>query len=342
MKNYSLEWKKYVNFKEISYNDFLVKFHEIKDAYYLEKIDGMLGALIYIKDKDIFFQTTTGATIRDLPVLNEYKYFLDKNKSINEAIFLGELVAIKYNTILPFNQSQSVLKTSYIPENKLIIHHYWYDIWSVNGKRFSYPDAIDFIRRNIDERQLSYIHIPKTSYGTIDNFRFLYSKSVGKKPGVEGIVVRTSKRNYKVKPFSTFDLAVIGAGNTSMKTWSRNKISYLIVAFVDSNGYFRLSSKVGVGFTNQQRIDLFEYVQKNKVQEYDGEIFIKPKLVAEVQWRRYLLSKMPSYRFKNGRYEYVGELLSSTMHMPSFLRMREDKKINDYDLRLEQIPDYKE
>ena len=57
MKNYSLEWKKYVNFKEISYNDFLVKFHEIKDAYYLEKIDGMLGALIYIKDKDIFFQT---------------------------------------------------------------------------------------------------------------------------------------------------------------------------------------------------------------------------------------------------------------------------------------------
>ncbi len=346
MKNYALDWKHYVNFKEISYNDFLLKFHDLKNSkyiYYMEKIDGMLGALVYIRNNDIFFQTTTGAKIKDdLPVLNEYKYFLSKNKDIKEAIFLGELVAVKHNTILPFNQSQSIIKTSYIQENKPLIHHYLYDVWSINGKRFSFPESIDFIKRTIDERQLLYIHIPKTSYGVLDNFRYLYSKSVGEIPGIEGIVIRSSEKNYKVKPFSSFDLVVIGVGNVSMKTWDRNKVSYLVVAFVDNDGIFRTSSKVGVGFSEKERSNLFEYAQKNKVQEMNGEIFIKPKLIIEAQWRRYLLRKMPSYKFKNGKYEYVGNLLSATMHMPSFLRFREDKKINDYDLRLDQIPDYKE
>jgi len=343
MKNYALEWKKYVNFKDVSYSDFMSKFYNLKDAYYMEKIDGMLGALVYIRDKDIFFQTTTGAEIRDdLPVLKEYKFILDRISSIGKAVFLGEIVAVKHNTILPFNQSQSIIKTSYITENKMLIHHYLYDVWEVNGKRFNFPEAIDFIKRNIDERTLSYIHIPKTSYGLIKNFRYLYSQSVGKKSGIEGIVVRTKDKNYKVKPFSTFDLAVIGAGEVGLPAWNKNQISYLITAFVDKNGIFRTSSKVGTGFKEKERRELFDYVQKNKVRESNGKFFIKPELVVEVQWRRYSIIETPAYKFKNGQYEYIGNLKSASMHMPSFLRVRTDKKINYYDLRIEQVPGYSE
>jgi len=48
MINYTKKWKKRVNFKQISYNDFVSL--DVENAIFSRKVDGMLGAFVYFCD----------------------------------------------------------------------------------------------------------------------------------------------------------------------------------------------------------------------------------------------------------------------------------------------------
>lgn len=337
MKNYALEWKKFVNLKELSYDNFIKDFESISSAFYLEKIDGMLGMVIYEKGKDIYFQTTTGAIIKDLPVLKEYLQILNKNEKIKSIILAGELIAIKNNKMLEWGNSQSIIKTSYLESNKKYIHHYVYDIFLLNNNKLQYNDAIKELNKIFNFKITSYIHFPEYEFGNIKDFSNIYNKVVNIKSGVEGIVVRTKNKNYKIKPFQSLDVVIIGAGNENMKTWKRKQILYLIVAFMDSDGYFRISSKIGTGFTFKERNDLYEYISKNYIQKINNEFFIKPKIIIEVYCKKYIYNDLMTYQFKNNMYHEIGKKKSVTLIDPRFIRVRTDKNINDFDIRLDQI-----
>jgi ATP-dependent DNA ligase len=338
--NYALEWKKFVNFKELKFENFIAEFHS-SHAFYLEKLDGMLGALVFNKGNDPYFQTTTGKEIKDLPLLEEYKSVLN-SLGIKSCVLIGELVGVRNGKELRFNESMSIIKTSRLEKNKTLIHHFLYDVFYLDGsKNVDFSNSIKFLKNNFWNKKFNYIQFPKMSSDGIDNFEKLYRECIPK-PYTDGIVVRSKKGNFKVKPFNSVDLCVISIGNENMVTWSRNQISYVVTAFMDKQNDFRITGRVGTGFTHKERSEFFEFCEKNKVDKTEkGDFLVKPKLIVEVQYRNFYLQDMSCFKFEKGKYIYEGKKKSVSLIMPSFLRIREDKKVNNFDLRLEQILDFK-
>ena len=339
MKNYAAEWKKDTKLRQISYNDFVSL--DIVTAVLSQKVDGMLGALVYKENEYSFLQTTSGGSITDIPVITEYEIMF-KKLGIKSAILLGELVARKGGRILPFNLTQSIVKKHYLPENKDLIFHYPVDVNSINNKLYAYNQALAFLFKHIGKVGLPHIKMPKTIMGGLTEFRDLYNE-IKDDPGFDGVVARgVGGKNYKIKFVDTADVVIIGAGNENMKSWPRGHVSYLLTSFIDKSGIYRSSSKIGTGFDHSIRKSLFNYIKKNTLYKNEkGDFFVKPKLIVELKYFRYRITNTPSYRFIKGRYDQVGNDLSITFSHPSFERIRTDKRANKDDVRLEQIPEFK-
>lgn len=336
MKNYALEWKKNINLKQIAYNDFISL--PDKSGLYFEKVDGMLGFLVY-DNSNLFFQTTTGKTIENIPALLEYKTLFNK-LGINEAKIAGELAARKANTLLPFNLTTSIVKTPTKGNNADLIFHYPVDIVSLNGNPYNIKESTNFLSRNIGKIGLPHISLVNYSYGHKDMFRSLY-ESILEKQGYDGVVVRDyGGKNYKVKFVNTVDLVIIGAGHTEMKAWQSKQVSYLLSSFIDKNGILRSSSKIGTGFTHASRTWFYDYIMKNKLYEKNGDIFVPPKLVVEMKYFRNRITDTPSYEYQNNEFVPKGNMKSITFSHSSFERIRDDKQANLFDVRLEQVPEW--
>ena len=339
MKNYALEWKKSLNLHQHSYESFVTDYPVIHNGIYMEKIDGIQGTVIHNSDGTVF-QTTSGNIINEIPAMFEYQKFFESNK-IKEAIIPGELVAKKNGTVLPFNETQSVVKKFRVESNKDLIYHYPVDIISLNGKNINFKQAISFIIKSFGKTQ--HITLPEISIGDLELFRKLYN-DVKRKPGFDGVVARdVGGRNHKIKFTSTADLVVIGAGKEGMPAWNKGQVSYLLTAFIDKHGKFRTSSKVETGFTQMKRAALYKMVDDLSLYKSNGELYVKPMLVIEVKYFRYRITPTLTYKFNanTGRYEQDGERKSVTFSNATYERIRQDKKPNRYDTRLEQLPEWR-
>ena len=342
MTNYALDWKKSVKLRDLPYGVFISKFMKAPSFYSIEKVDGQLGALVYREGKSSFFQSTGGGIVSDIPAIYEYETIL-KRAGIKQAILIGDLVAMKFGTVLPFNQTESIVKRFHVTENKPLIHHFLFDVYSFDRKRIKdYRQALSILGKYFDRKKLVNINIPKIAYGDIRIFRKLYVDTKDS-PGFDGVVVRlVDGKNYKVKYTANVDLVVIGAGHERLPSWPRKQVSYLLTSFIDSKGIFRTSSKVGTGFTASERSFFFKYINERSLYDENGEIFIRPEMIIQVKYYRVRITKTPAYRFTKDRYEAVGDELSATLSHPSFERIREDKKPTKFDVRLEQIPSFEE
>lgn len=343
MKNFPELWREITKFKEIKYNDFISNERKFnKKCIIAPKYDGMLAALIYKKGEDLILQTKTGRIIKnDIPVKTELLEFLNKQK-IDSIILIGELVAKVNNTILPFNKSQSIIKTPDKENNALLIHFYIFDILFINNKLITkYSESIVNLL-NIFKKDLPHVHLTKFYFGTFNKIIEVY-KEYQDQMGFDGIVVRelNSMKAIKIKYKSTLDLVVIGFGNKKMPSWPKKEISYLITAFIDKDGYFRLSSKVGTGFSRTDRLNFFNKLQEIKLYETDEEVFVRPKYIIEIEFSEEMLTVTPKYKFDNNKYIEIGKDKSLTLRHPSFIQIREDKEVNTYDVRPEQSPYFK-
>jgi len=253
---------------------------------------------------------------------------------------MGEVVAVKAGKILPFNKTESIVKTSYKPQNAPLVNHYAFDVIMINDKKVkSFTTAMGLIERLFRGRH-GRIHVPDWTKGGIKEFRKLWA-NIQNRDGIEGIVARMSDgRAFKIKPHYTADLAVIGAGSTIMPAWKKGWISYLKTAWVDKDGTFLSSSNVGSGYTHAQRTFLFKEVQKTKVQDLGTEFLIPPERVIEVRYDRAHIKQMPAFQYVAGEYKQTGARSSITLVIPRFLRFRDDKSVNPVDCRPEQIPNY--
>lgn len=333
-----MDWKVGIKFKQLSYQEFVTKFADMPKCRMMEKVDGNLGVLNYDeKMDDIYFQSTGGNEIKDLPVLEEYKAKF-KTLGIKSIILAGELCAVQNGVIMPLNKTQSIVKTAYkIPAYKKLVHHYLFDVIAINGKKTSRDQAYKFVK---SFKTSAHIHKPKIRIGDLDTFRVMFNEGI-KKEGIEGVVIFDLKgNNYKVKEQNTVDLCVIGGGKIGEKAWVKNQVSYLLTAFIDKQGIYRSSARVGGGFTIPQREYFYNYLNDNQLYETNGEFFIKPKLIIEVKYFRIMLTNTKAYKFKNKQYIELGNKESIQFSHPSYMRLREDKKINTNDCRLEQIPEW--
>jgi ATP-dependent DNA ligase len=331
MNNPAREWLEKLNLKSISYNDFPIE--RERDYYFLQKIDGEHNTLVYERGKSCYFITKGGKIKTGLYVLSMYQQALDKRKDIQSIIIPGELVGFYKGRILPFNQSIHVIRNSKnsLSLNKMT-YHFAYDIYKLNNENINFPHSLQLIAE--------YLY-PTQNVNPIFFYKGDLSRAWNhftRVPGVEGLVARNGT-NYKIKLTYDVDLVMVAVGGKNMKNWPKGKISYIVGAFMDEQGRFILTSKIGTGFDDETSRKIFKWAYDHKVHDTADEIWVEPKMIFESTYRNVYKTKNAVMVYKNNKYHNVGFTKSYNLFLPSFQRFRPDKHVIPADLRLGQIPD---
>ena len=120
----------------------------------------------------------------------------------------------------------------------------------------------------------------------------------------------------------------------------------LILAYIDKDENFRYAGRVGTGFKHSDREEWLSWALKNKASgpEKSRLIWTKPIRVVEIQSEELRIQNTALYAYDEayGRYSQIGKAKSAIGRKPVFIRIREDKKPTPHDVRLEQIPGFKD
>jgi len=331
---YTRNWRETVRFIEYSYNDFISFLISTKEKFYFsQKVDGELTSLVYEKDKMPYFITKGGVyRDREYPVLREYRELLDKTK-IENIVIIGELIALEGRKQFPFNKSQSIIQTGDVSK----IHHFIIDIYELDSAlvwgKYTFPKLEKMFNTE-------HIHSPKWYYGSLNEFKKLWQQVVVEGKG-EGIVARNPDKPkvlYRIKNVQTVDCAVIAIGKELEKTWDKHQISYLRLAFLNKSNNFLMTSKVGIGFSQRTRIELFQWAHNNFVEKKSGELWVPPTLIIEIKYLRARKAKVPLLKYENNKYSVLGTEEGIMIDQPRFVRFRSDKILDYKDLSINQFP----
>jgi len=335
-------WIKNVNLVPIEYDNFPLQ--EEKKFIFTEKVNGILSVLLYYKIRNKpQFVTKIGTIYENLFVLDEYNRILQQEPYIKSIIIAGESVAYDNGKILPFNITQSVIKTSYKSiKNNSLHHHFPFDIININGKDLmseKYEKRIEMLHSLF--RNAKMIHPVKYVKGDLSK---AWNTLVNRQ-GIEGLVARNSV-NYKIKTSHTFDLVIVAVGFVDKKALDKKLVSYTKVALMNNKKQFILISKVGSGLSIKLRKYLYDFAMKNKTKpnqfSSDFEIWVKPKIIIEVKFMDYYIKQRPSFIYdkNNNEYRFISTDLACTLVHPSFIRIRDDKEVNVFDINIKQIPGF--
>jgi len=314
---------------------------EAKDKQHIteQKVDGQTAIMEYKTGEEPRFGSLHGMIMWDLPLGEDVAKCL-KSRKITQALIVGEMAGYANGKIIPFNESESMIKNPKADKTK--VHWFPYEIIELNGKKTgernfeAYKKMWPELKRIFSDSK--YVHPVENTEGDIKE---AYNKIVEEQKN-EGIVVRLSNnKTYKVKPSYSYDLVILAVGDKKKgKNWPKKMISMCLLAFMDGDRVFRTAGHVASGFTDAESRELFSWAQKNKVGEDETYIWIVPKKIMEVQWERSSLKEMPSYKYGRNGYEKIEKRMSGTVVKPRFIRWRTDKSVNPSDLRLTQIPDW--
>ncbi len=287
------------------------------------------------------------------PTLGEF-LFLAESAGFESVIAFGELYAVSEDgRPLPLNQVMSIIKRPETSERELQIRLAIFDIYSLDDTilygKTSYEDR--FLIAHTIFRGGAYVHPAagrefRTGEPVVDE---LWKRHVLEE-NYEGIVVRTEERAIKIKPKFGMDLAVVGIFEGRRRL--EGTLGGLVVAFMDSDGRFLFASRVGTGFTDQERDDLWRDLRPMVVSEADGgsragfgqsgNLLLPPLLVVEVIATDFVSRDVDSMLWDLDSERYTDYRVDSragwTLQSPRFKQIRTDKTINPEDLRLEQVP----
>jgi len=305
-----------------------------------QKVDGQ-SAIMEFTGGQAKFASLHDRVYDDLPVLDEIAAIL-KRQGVKRALLVGEMAVADKGKIVPFEESQSVIKGA--DRDKSRIHWYPYQILEIDGE--AYGEGFEtYLKgwKKIKElfKGAERVHPVEFSEGGAAELKSAWKKMVENEQN-EGLVVRTSDgRVYKCKPEFRYDLVVIAVGDKKLKNWPKGLIGSTLMAFMDTDKVFRVAGEVGTGLTQAESRELFQWAQKNSVGEDDHYTWVKPEKIMEVQYDRSVVRDVVSYKYENGKYEKVDKRMGGTIIKPRFIRWRDDKKVTPEDLRLTQIPNWK-
>ena len=297
-----------------------------KDFIAEQKVDGQ-SAIMEYKDGQARFGSLGGRIITEIPVLTEIESIL-KKADIKSALMVGELAGVENGKIIHFDKTESLIKNP--AKEKDALHWFVYQILELNGAKYgedfkTYMENWPVIEKLFRNSK----HIQPVQSNTKDV----------QKQGNEGLVVRTSaNRTYKAKPVYTYDLVILAVGSKKGKNWPKKMIGTTLMAFMDSDHVFRVAGEIGTGWTEEQRRELYSWAQKNKVDEDDTHVWVKPERVCELIWERSNIRDNMALKYSQGKYEKVEKRPVGTIVKPRFVRFRLDKSVNPVDLRLTQVP----
>jgi len=319
------KWKEEKSMKTINFEDIdkIIKKENVK--YITFKIDGILNLLVYKYGDDPYFITQNGIIRKDLPVLKEIRQILESHP-ITFALIVGELYASdNQGYMLPFNKTLHLVNKP-SPNDETKIRFYVLDVLHLDDEKVE--DGIIKVRKIFESGKLVHPIIEMKDY--TNDWNLVITKKY------EGAVIYTDKNIYKCKPTLTFDLGVIFIEKSKEHP---EMVGSLGLAFMDKENKFRYAGNVG-GLDQKEKEEWLKISQQDKLYQEKDRIFVKPKYVIEVEAISYFVKDVPVYDEKT--LEYLGEDTGIALRIPTFVRIRPDKRIDPTDLRLEQIPNWNE
>ena len=327
-----------MDFKSEEYEN-IEAFVKDKPLVISTKIDGVLNGLSYSEGK-AYFATREGRITEELPVTKEISKLLGSKQ---ETILFGELYGVDADgKELPLNETVSITRKPKSSEDENRIKFGVFDIYKYDGKLVEENDywkRLLLIQELFENGTLVHPVYAKNEDGSSAIKSMWEEEVIGK--GHEGIVLHIEGDTVKIKPTKSVDALVIAVKPNLEKGF----ISSLFLALMDKDGVYRSTSFVGTGLKEEERIEWLTYANENRAiaPNHDELIWIdisKTPRIVEVDYERPIVKETESFEFANGEWKQLEEeRLSATLIKPRFIRLREDKKVNENDLRLIQIPD---
>ena len=284
-----------------------------------------------------------GRVITDLPLLNEASALLkDKCKTV---VLAGELYLYKKD-----GRTRSFDMTAALDDKSADIYFAAFDLLTLDGEQVSLNLKLLDEKLNAVLSGGKSLHAIKNSIvESRKDIAALY-KSIVEDGGHEGIVVRSHNGpTYKIKPLITLDAVILGysEGQGSRAGMLREVLVGLCVA----KDEYLLLTKVGNGYSEDERIKLLKDLEKKKVDSRYIEVsgsnvaftMVAPNQVVEFSCLDVFgenskggISKM-CLSYKDGTYTATGKQPMASVISPVFIKMRTDKNPDMEDAGLSQI-----
>ena len=313
--------------------------------YVSRKIDGEFN-IFYFNGERAYLINANGVVKENLPILKEAEniFKLKKIKTIKLAV---ELHVKEDNKRTRITDVFSALANDV---EKLTISPF--DILSIDGEDFPRDDYKKIIDTLVDifneDNAIKPVSLEVVT--SKEEVAELFNKIVVEDQA-EGLVVRSlgSPIVYKIKPLYTFDVVVIGFSESEEK-----KVAELLLAVQKQDGDFVQIGRSAVGFSDSQRIELYNLLSKSVVKSTYVETdirnvafrMVKPEIVIEISVNELITetskgivkNKLLSYSDEEG-YKFKANIAGVSLPHPVFIRIRNDKKVNIHDVRHSQLTD---
>ncbi len=324
------------------------------DYFISRKIDGEFTCLIY--EKGDIISLNPGGTVRmGAAVFTETAKLL-KKAGVKSALLGGELYVRRDDG--ERSRVHDVVRVARAPADADDVNRLCmgiFNIYDLDGEDLSmrYAEAIkriqDIFAKGDRVRAVETVTGDKKAV-------FKQFKKWVVEENAEGIVLRSDSAGvYKIKTRHTLDLAVVGyaAGIDDRE----GLLHSLLLAIVREDNSFQVISRVGGGFTDEQRADLLKMLEaKEAVETEYTEVnsdrvayqMIAPDLVIEISCLDIIsrtshgstIDRMVlDWNEDKNRWEGVRRLPLCSILSPQFLRIRDDKKATTEDIKMSQLTD---
>jgi len=323
------------------------------------KIDGEFTCLVY-EDGEVF-TVNPGGTVRagaDFMLQAAEKL---KAVGIKQALFGGELYVVREDGERP--RVHDVVRVARAPSSEEEVSQLAmgvFNVYELEGEDFSmrYAEAIEKVESIFGVLGGdTLIHSVETVHGNEKAVFEQYKKWVVEE-NAEGVVIRSDSAGvYKIKPRHTLDLVLVGFSEGIDDR--AGMLHSLLLGIVRDDGNFQIISRVGGGFTDEQRISLLKQLKPMVVESEFAEVnsdrvayqMIEPGLVVEISCLDIIsrtshgntINRMIlDWNEEDKRWEGVSRLPLCSIISPQFLRIRDDKKATVEDVKLSQLTDITE
>ena len=335
------------------------------DYFISRKIDGEFTCLVYRGNKKggEAFTINPGGTVRTGAAFHRAAAKQLSKAGIKSALLGGELYVNRPDGKRPW--VRDVVRVARKPEDQAAVDSLGlgiFNIYDLDGVDLSmhYADAIQRIEEIFgtavgDEHSL--VHAVETIIGDEKKIFKQYAKWVDEE-SAEGVVVRSDSAGvFKIKPRHTLDLAVVGF--TEGIDDRAGMLHSMLLAVIRSDGSFQIVSRVGGGFSDEQRVEILKQLNPQVVESEYAEVnsdrvayqMIKPGLVIEISCLDIIsrtshgstIDRMIiEWNQDQNSWEGVRRLPLCSIISPQFLRIRDDKMANAEDVKMSQLSDITE
>jgi len=326
------------------------------DYFISRKIDGEFTCLVY-RDGEAF-TVNPGGTVRMGAEFHKRAAKHLKNAGVKSALIGGELYVNRPDGKRAW--VHDVVRVARKPEDEGAVDSLGFGIFNIydlDGKDYSmhYADAIQKVQEIFGKDGL--VHSVETVVGDEKEIFKLFSKWVDEEDA-EGVVVRSDTAGvFKIKPRHTLDLAVVGF--TEGIDDRSGMLHSMLLAVIRSDGSFQIISRVGGGFSDDQRIEILKLLNPQVVESEYAEVnsdrvayqMIKPGLVIEISCLDIIsrtshgstIDRMIiEWDEDKKHWEGIRRLPLCSIISPQFLRIRDDKTANADDVKISQLSDITE